>query len=87
MAGAEIEFQEVEDKEKLLNSCLNKVRDTYEFIIIDCHQSLHILTINALTAEDTVLVPIQCEYYELEGLNKVLKTVELVKRKYNTEIA
>ena len=66
LAGAEIEFQEVEDKEKLLSSCLNQVRDTYDFIIIDCPPSLNILTINALTAADTVLVPIQCEYYALE---------------------
>ena len=83
LAGAEIEFQEVEDKEKLLSSCLNQVRDTYDFIIIDCPPSLNILTINALTAADTVLVPIQCEYYALEGLNQVLKTVDLVKRKLN----
>lgn len=86
LAGAEIEFQEVEDKEKLLNSCLNQVRDTYDFIIIDCPPSLNILTINALTAADTVLVPIQCEYYALEGLNQVLKTVDLVKRKLNPEL-
>ena len=80
LAGAEIEFQEVEDKEKLLSNCLNQVRDTYDFILIDCPPSLNILTINALTAADTVLVPIQCEYYALEGLNQVLKTV---KRKLN----
>ena len=83
LAGAEIEFQEVEDKEKLLSNCLNRVRDTYDFILIDCPPSLNILTINALTAADTVLVPIQCEYYALEGLNQVLKTVDLVKRKLN----
>ena len=86
VAGAEIELQEVEDKEKLLSSCLNQVRDTYDFIIIDCPPSLNILTINALTAADTVLVPIQCEYYALEGLNQVLKTVDLVKRKLNPEL-
>ena len=83
LAGAEIEFQEVEDKEKLLSNCLNQVRDTYDFILIDCPPSLNILTINALTAADTVLVPIHCEYYALEGLNQVLKTVDLVKRKLN----
>ena len=58
----------------------------YDFIIIDCPPSLNILTINALTAADTVLVPIQCEYYALEGLNQVLKTVDLVKRKLNPEL-
>ena len=67
LAGAEIEFQEVEEKERLLSIYLNQVRDTYDFILIDCPPSLNILTINALTAADTVLVPIQCEYYALEG--------------------
>ena len=67
LAGAEIEFQEIEDKEKLLRSYLEKIKDDYDFILIDCPPSLNILTINALTAADTVLVPIQCEYYALEG--------------------
>ena len=86
LAGAEIEFQEVEEKEKLLKGCLDQIRDHYDFIIIDCPPSLNILTINALTAADTVLVPIQCEYYALEGLNQVLKTVDLVKRKLNPQL-
>lgn len=86
LAGAEIEFQEVEDKEKLLRSYLEEIRDEYDFILIDCPPSLNILTINALTAADTVLVPIQCEYYALEGLGQVLKTVDLVKRKLNPEL-
>ena len=86
LAGAEIEFQEVEEKEKLLKEYLAQVRDAYDFIIIDCPPSLNILTINALTAADTVLVPIQCEYYALEGLNQVLKTVDLVKRKLNPQL-
>ena len=83
LAGAEIEFQGIEDKEKLLRSYLEKIKDDYDFILIDCPPSLNILTINALTAADTVLVPIQCEYYALEGLGQVLKTVDLVKRKLN----
>ena len=83
LAGAEIEFQEIEDKEKLLRSYLEKIKDDYDFILIDCPPSLNILTINALTAADTVLVPIQCEYYALEGLGQALKTVDLVKRKLN----
>ena len=86
LAGAEIEFQEVDEKEKLLKECLGKVKEAYGFIIIDCPPSLNILTINALTAADTVLVPIQCEYYALEGLNQVLKTVDLVKRKLNPQL-
>ena len=76
----------LEDKETLLKRYLDKVRDDYDFILIDCPPSLNILTINALTAADTVLVPIQCEYYALEGLNQVLKTVELVKRKLNPQL-
>lgn len=86
LAGAEIEFQEVEDNEKLLQNCLGKIQQNYDFIIIDCPPSLNILTINAMTVADTVLVPIQCEYYALEGLNQVLKTVDLVKRKLNPQL-
>jgi len=84
LAGAEIEFQE--NKETLLKRYLDQVRDDYDFILIDCPPSLNILTINALTAADTVLVPIQCEYYALEGLNQVLKTVELVRKKLNPQL-
>ena len=83
LAGAEIEFQEIEDREKLLRGYLEQIKENYDFILIDCPPSLNILTINALTAADTVLVPIQCEYYALEGLGQVLKTVDLVKRKLN----
>ena len=73
LAAAEIEFQEVDNKEKLLKQSLDQIRDNYDFILIDCPPSLNILTINALTAADTVLVPIQCEYYALEGLNRCLR--------------
>ena len=83
LAGAEIELLEIENKEKLLKTYLEKIKKHYDFIIIDCPPSLNLLTINALTAADTVLVPIQCEYYALEGLSQVLKTVNLVKKKLN----
>lgn len=83
LAGAEIELLEIENKEALLKTYLEKVKKNYDFIIIDCPPSLNLLTINALTAANTVLVPIQCEYYALEGLNQVLKTVNLVKKKLN----
>ena len=80
----------IQDNLDVLPSDMNlagaEVRDNYDFILIDCPPSLNILTINALTAADTVLVPIQCEYYALEGLNQVLKTVELVKRKLNPQL-
>ena len=86
LSGAEIELLDIQNKESILKDYLEKVEDKYDFIIIDCPPSINLLTINALTAADTVLVPIQCEYYALEGLNQVLKTVELVKRKLNPQL-
>ncbi|MCQ4832702.1 MULTISPECIES: AAA family ATPase [Hungatella] len=86
LAGAEIELLEIENKEVLLKTYLSKIQNNYDFIIIDCPPSLNLLTINALTAANTVLVPIQCEYYALEGLNQVLKTVNLVKKKLNPSL-
>lgn len=83
LAGAEVELLEIENKESLLRNILQEIRHNYDYIIIDCPPSLSLLTINGLTAADTVLVPIQCEYYALEGLNQVLKTVNLVKKKLN----
>ncbi|MBT9779398.1 AAA family ATPase [Clostridium sp. MCC353] len=86
LAGAEIELLEMDDKEKLLKKYLTKISKNYDFIIIDCPPSLSLLTINALTAANTVLVPIQCEYYALEGLSQVLKTVNLVQKKLNPKL-
>ena len=86
LAGAEIELLEIENKESLLKTYLSKIQNNYDFIIIDCPPSLNLLTINALTAANTVLGPIQCEYYALEGLNQVLKTVNLVKKKLNPSL-
>ena len=83
LAGAEIEFQELDEKEILLKKSLDMVRDEYDFILIDCPPSLNILTINALTAADTVLVPIQCEYYALEGLGQLINTIGLVQEHFN----
>ena len=83
LSGAEIELLDIDRKEYILKNCLEKYRDNYDFVIIDCPPSLSLLTLNAMTAADTVLVPIQCEYYALEGLSQVLKTVNLVKRKLN----
>ena len=86
LAGAEIELLDEPEKESLLKKELDKVQKEYDFIIIDCPPSLSLLTINALTASDTVLVPIQCEYYALEGLSQILQTVELVKKKLNQKL-
>ena len=86
LAGAEIELLDVENKESVLNGYLEIIRDQYDFIIIDCPPSLSLLTINALVAADTVLVPIQCEYYALEGLSQVLRTIGLVRKKMNPSL-
>ncbi len=86
LAGAEIELLEMDNKESLLRENLKAVKRDYDFIIIDCPPSLNLLTINALTAADTVIVPIQCEYYALEGLSQILKTINLVKRKLNRKL-
>ena len=74
LSGAEIELLDMKDKENILKENLNLVKDNYDFIIIDCPPSLSLLTINALTAANTALIPIQCEYYALEGLNPVSYT-------------
>ena len=86
LAGAEVELLEMENKETLLKNNLKKIKNQYYFIIIGCPPSLNLLTINALTAADTVIVPIQCEYYALEGLSQILKTINLVKRKLNRKL-
>lgn len=86
LAGAEIELLDMEDKESLLKNHLHKIAHNYDYSIIDCPPALSLLTINALTAADTVLIPIQCEYYALEGLNQVLRTVGLVKKKLNPSL-
>ena len=86
LAGAEIELLDVENKESVLNGYLETIRDQYDFIIIDCPPSLSLLTINALVAADTVLVPIQCDYYALEGLSQVLRTIGLVRKKMNPSL-
>ena len=86
LAGAEIVLLDVENKESVLNGYLETIRDQYDFIIIDCPPSLSLLTINALVAADTVLVPIQCEYYALEGLSQVLRTIGLVRKKMNPSL-
>ena len=83
LAGAEIELLDQEMKEAQLKKHLDPVKKKYDFIIIDCPPSLSLLTINALTAADSVLVPIQCEYYALEGLSQVLRTIGLVQKKMN----
>jgi len=86
LAGAEIELLDVPKKESILKKELEKIQEEYDFIIVDCPPSLSLLTINALVAADTVIVPIQCEYYALEGLSQILQTVDLVKKKLNPKL-
>lgn len=86
LVGAEIELVNKVGRERVLDSALNKIREDYEYIIIDCPPSLGLLTVNTLTAADSLLIPIQCEYYALEGLGQLLNTVRLVQRHLNTEL-
>ena len=86
LSGAEIELLDMKDKENILKENLNLVKDNYDFIIIDCPPSLSLLTINALTAANTALIPIQCEYYALEGLSQLMHTIELVKERLNPDL-
>ena len=86
LSGAEIELIGIEDKEFILKKITDKVRRKYDYIIMDCPPSLSMLTINALTAATSVLVPIQCEYYALEGLSQLIHTIELVKDRLNKRL-
>lgn len=86
LAGAEIELIGIEDKEYILKNEVDKVKENYDFIILDCPPSLNMLTINALTVATSVLVPIQCEYYALEGLSQLMHTIELVKDRLNNDL-
>lgn len=86
LSGAEIDLIGIEKREFLLKKYITPIRDNYDFIIIDCPPSLNILTVNAMTTADTVLVPIQCEYYALEGLSQLIHTINLVKQRLNPEL-
>ena len=86
LVGAELEFVNVPDREHFLRKIIEPIRDDYDFIIIDCPPSLGLLTLNALTAADGVLIPLQTEYYAMEGINQLLNTVGLVKNKLNPKL-
>lgn len=86
LSGAEIELIDYEEKEYILKKAIKKVRKKYDYIIIDCPPALTMLTVNAMVAADTVLVPIQCEYYALEGLTQLIHTVDLVKARLNSKL-
>lgn len=86
LAGAEIELLGINEKEYILKNEVDYIRDDYDFIIIDCPPSLNMLTINAMTTANTILVPIQCEYYALEGLSQLVHTINLVQERLNPDL-
>ena len=86
LSAAEIELIGIDNKEYIIKNEVDKVKDNYDFVIIDCPPSLSMLTINAMTTADSVLVPIQCEYYALEGLSQLIHTIELVKERLNSNL-
>ncbi|PWJ40027.1 ParA family protein [Sediminitomix flava] len=86
LVGAEVEMIDIEDREFRMRKELNKIRDKYDFIIIDCSPSLGLITVNALTAADSVIIPVQCEYYALEGLGKLLATIERIQQRLNPKL-
>ncbi len=86
LAGAEIELLSINDREYVLRNQIDYVRDDYDFVLIDCPPSLNMLTINAMTTADTILVPIQCEYYALEGLSQLMYTIDLVQQRLNPRL-
>jgi chromosome partitioning protein len=86
LVGAEIEMLEMPNREYILKNILEKVRDNYDFILVDCSPSLGIIVINALTASDSVFIPVQCEYFALEGLGKLLNSIRLVQNNLNPDL-
>ena len=86
LVGAEIELLNVQDREQVMKNFINKVKDQYDYVMIDCSPSLGLLTLNALTAADSVIVPVQCEYFALEGLGKLLNTIKQIQNRLNPEL-
>jgi chromosome partitioning protein len=86
LVGAELEMIDLPNREKIMKKFLDKIRNEYDFIIIDCSPSLGLITINSLTAADSVIIPVQCEYFALEGLGKLLNTIKIVQSNLNTAL-
>jgi len=86
LVGAEIEMINLNEREYKMKKMLDEVKDEYDFVIIDCSPSLGLITINALTASDSVIIPVQCEYFALEGLGKLLNTIKIVQNRLNTNL-
>jgi chromosome partitioning protein len=86
LVGAEIEMINLPNREKMMRAAINSLKEEYDFIILDCSPSLGLITLNALTASDSVIIPVQCEYFALEGLGKLLNTIKIVQSRLNTEL-
>ena len=86
LVGAELEIISLPDREKMMRKIIDQVKDDYTFVLIDCAPSLGLITVNALTASDTVLIPVQCEYFALEGLGKLLNTIKIVQTNLNNNL-
>jgi chromosome partitioning protein len=86
LVGAEIEMLNLDKREQVLAEILKPLRDEYDYILIDCSPSLGLITVNALTASDSVIIPVQCEYFALEGISKLLNTIKIIKSKLNTRL-
>ena len=87
LVGAEIEMINLQNREDKMKNALDSIRDEYDFVIIDCSPSLGLITINSLTAADSVIIPVQCEYFALEGLGKLLNTIKIIQSRLNTNLA
>ncbi|MBK8883492.1 MAG: ParA family protein [Bacteroidales bacterium] len=86
LVGAEIEMLDRPEREKILKTVLKKIKDKFDYILIDCSPSLGLLTVNALTASDSVIIPVQCEYFALEGLGKLLNTIKIIQTNLNPDL-
>ncbi len=86
LVGAEIEMINLPNREKMMRKVIDQVKDDYDFIILDCSPSLGLITVNALTAADSVIIPVQCEYFALEGLGKLLNTIKIVQTRLNADL-
>ena len=86
LVGAEIEMLNLENREKVMRDLLAPIRDEYDYILIDCSPSLGLITVNSLTAADSVIIPVQCEYFALEGISKLLNTIKIIKNKLNPQL-
>ena len=86
LVGAEIEMLNLNDREKIIRKLLDPIREEYDYILIDCSPSLGLITVNALTAADSVIIPVQCEYFALEGTSKLLNTIKIIKNKLNPRL-